>query len=174
VRRLRMLVTVSGSSRPLGCIAAGVSVLLLAAPVAASGSPGKTRARGAASTGAVLGGFTAQNFAVVVEMNKSRQRVARAGVGIRMTCTSGGVFTLPDRYHGLKVSKKGRFSSSFTDTVRNDDGTTTDYAGSVAGTINKARTKAKGTWSLKATLHDVAGAVTDTCDAANITWSAKQ
>jgi hypothetical protein len=164
-----MLVTVSGSSRWLGCVAAGVSVLLLAAPVAASASPAKTR-----TTGAVLGGFTAQNFAVVVEMNKRRQRVTQIGLGIRMTCTSGGVFTVPDRYTGLKVSKKGRFSSSFTDTQRNTDGTTTDYVGSIAGSINKARTKAKGTWSLKAIDHDLAGAVTDTCDAANISWSAKQ
>jgi hypothetical protein len=170
MRRLRMLVTVSGSSRWLGCVAVGVSAVLLAAPVAASGSPGKTRA----STGAVLGGFTAQNFPVVVELNKSRKRVTQIGLGIRMTCTSGGVFTVPDRYSGLKVSKKGRFGTSFTDTERNADGTTTDFAGTIAGSINKARTKAKGTWSLKVTEHDVAGAVTDTCDAANISWSAKQ
>ncbi len=169
MRRLRMLVTVSGSSRWLGCVAAGVSVLLLAAPVAAAGSPAKTRA-----AGAVLGGFTAQNFPVVVEMNKSRQRISQIGLGIRMTCTSGGVFTVPDRYTGLKVSKKGRFGTSFTDIERNADGTTTDFAGTIAGSINKARTKAKGTWSLKVTDHDLAGAVTDTCDAANITWSAKQ
>jgi hypothetical protein len=170
MRRLRMLVTVSGSSRWLGCVAAGVSALLLAAPVAASGSPGKTRA----SAGVVLGGFTAQDFPVVVELNKSRKRVTQIGLGIRMTCTSGGVFTVPDRYSGLKVSKKGRFGTSFTDTERNADGTTTDFAGTIAGSINKARTKAKGTWSLKVTDHDMAGAVTDTCDAANISWSAKQ
>jgi hypothetical protein len=169
MRRLRMLVTVSGSSRWLGCVAAGVSVLLLAAPVAASGSPAKTRA-----TGAVLGGFSAQDFPVVVEMNKTGKRLAQVGIAIRLTCTAGGAFTVPDRYRDLKVSKKGRFSISFTNTVRNADGTTTDLAGSVAGTINKARTRAKGTWSLKATDHDVAGAVTDTCDAANISWSAKQ
>ena len=84
------------------------------------------------------------------------------------------MFSLPDRYLDLKVSKKGRFSSSFTDTVRNDDGTTTDFAGSMSGTLNKAKTKLKGTWSLKVTDHDLAGAVTDTCDAASITWSAKQ
>ena len=107
-------------------------------------------------------------------MAKSQKRVAQVGLAIRLTCTSGGAFTVPDRYRGMKVSKKGRFSATFTSIVRNDDGTTTDLAGSVAGTINKARTKAKGTWSLKATDHDLAGAVTDTCDAANVSWSAKQ
>ena len=167
MRRLRMLVTVSGSSRWLGCVAAGVTVLLLAAPVAASGKSAKP------SAGAVLGGFSAQEFPVVVEMNKSRTRVAQIGLGIRLACTAGGAFTIPDRYRDLKVSKKGRFSSSFTNTVRNPDGTTTDLAGSLAGTINKARTKAKGTWTLTATDDDPAGAVTDTCTA-DVTWSAKQ
>src|SRR4051812_36317667 len=170
MRRLRMLVTESGSSRWLGCVAAGVSALLLAAPVAASGSPGKTRA----SAGVVLGGFSAQDFPVVVELNKSRKRVTQVGLAIRLTCTAGGAFTVPDRYRDLKLSKKGRFSTSFANTVRNADGTTTDFAGSVAGTINKARSKARGTWSLKVTDHDMAGAVTDTCDAANISWSARQ
>ena len=169
MRRLRMLVTVSGSSRWLGCVAAGVSALLLAAPVAASGSPGKTRA----SPGVVLGGFSAQDFPVVVEMAKSQKRVAQIGLAIRLTCTSGGTFTVPDRYRGMRVSKKGRFSATFTDIVRNDDGTTTDLAGSVAGTINKARTKAKGTWSLEGIDHDMAGAVTDTCDSGSVSWSAK-
>jgi hypothetical protein len=170
MRRLRMLVTVSGSSRWLGCVAAGVSALLLAAPVAASGSPGKTRA----STGAFFGGVTAQNFPVAVEMNKSRKRVVRIAIGLRATCTSGSGFSLPDWYKDLKVSKKGRFSSSFTDTIRNDDGTTTDFAGSMSGTLNKAQTKVKGTWSWKGIDHDLAGAVTDTCEIANLSWSAKQ
>jgi hypothetical protein len=165
-----MLVTVSGSSRWLGCVAAGVAVLLLAAPVAATGSPGKTRA----SSGAFFGGFTAQNFPVVVEMNKSRKRVVHIGVGLRATCTSGAMFFAPDRYQDLKVSKKGRFSSAFADTERNDDGTTTDFSGSITGSINKAQTKVKGTWTWKAVDHDLAGAVTDTCEAATFSWSAKQ
>jgi hypothetical protein len=165
-----MLVTVSGSFRRLGCVAAGVAVLLLAAPVAATGSPGKTRA----SSGAFFGGFTAQNFPVVVEMNKSRKRVVRISIGLRATCTSGGGLSVPDWYKDLKVSKKGRFSSAFADTIRNDDGTTTDFSGSITGSINKAQTKVKGTWTWKAVDHDLAGAVTDTCEAATFSWSAKQ
>jgi hypothetical protein len=161
-----MLVTVSGSPRRLGCVAAGVTVLLLAA----SGSP--AGASGAARTGAFLGGFTSQEFPVVVQMSK--RRVVRIGIGLRLTCTSGGAFSLPDSYRDMKISKKGRFSAVFTNTLRNSDGTTTDLEGSLTGTINKARTKAKGTWSLKATDHDLAGAVTDTCDSASVSWSAKQ
>jgi hypothetical protein len=154
MRRLRMLVTVP------------VLVLLLTA----SGSP--AAARSAASTGVFLGGFTSQEFPVALQMSK--RRVVRIGMGIRLTCTSGGAFSAPDSYRDLKVSKKGRFGSAFADTMRNSDGTTTDFAGTLTGTINKARTKAKGTWSLKATDHDLAGAVTDTCDSGTISWSAKQ
>jgi hypothetical protein len=59
-------------------------------------------------------------------------------------------------------------------TNRNDDGTTTDFEGTISGSFNKARTKASGKWSFKATDHDAAGAVTDTCDSGSVSWSAKQ
>jgi hypothetical protein len=174
MRLVGMLVTVSDSTRRLGLVIA-VPLLILAAPVAASARPGVVpHARGAASAGAVYGGFTGQGFPVIVEMNKSRRRVVRIGIGIRMTCTSGGGFAVADRYDDVKVSKTGRFSSSFRDTNRNDDGTTFDREGSISGRLNKARTKISGRWSVKVTDHDLAGAVTDTCDASNISWSAKQ
>jgi len=174
MRLVGMLVTVSGSTRRLGLVIA-VPLFMIAAPVATSaGAAGVPHARGAASAGAVYGGFSAQDFPVIVEMNKSRRRVVRVGIGIRMTCTSGGAFTVADRYEDLKVSKTGRFSSSFRDTNRNDDGTTFDREGSISGTLNRARTKITGRWSVKITDHDLAGAVTDTCEAANISWSAKQ
>jgi hypothetical protein len=134
----------------------------------------KPRAHGAASAGAVYGGLTAQDFPVIVETNKSRRRVVRAAIGIRLSCTSGSTITIADRYADIKVSKRGRFSSLFTNTVRNDDGTTSDLEGSITGALNKARTKVTGKWTFKATDHDPAGAVTDTCEATNISWSAKQ
>lgn len=82
---------------------------------------------------------------------------------------------MPDGYRGLSVSKKRKFSASFGPmTTRNDDGTTTDFEGSVSGAFNNARTKATGKWSLKATDHDAAGAITDTCDSGSVSWSAKQ
>ena len=71
--------------------------------------------------------------------------------------------------------EQGRqFSLSFGPTTRkNDNGTTTDFEGSITGTLNKARTKATGKWSFKGTDHDAAGAVTDTCDSAKVSWTAK-
>ena len=58
-------------------------------------------------------------------------------------------------------------------TNRSDDGTTSDFEGSFSGAFNKARTKVSGKWSFKATDHDAAGAVTDTCDSGSISWTAK-
>ena len=73
------------------------------------------------------------------------------------------------------MSKKGKFSASFGPQVnRNDDGTTTDFEGSLRGALNKARTKLSGKWQLKVTDHDASGAVTDTCDSGSVSWKAKQ
>jgi hypothetical protein len=75
----------------------------------------------------------------------------------------------------MSVSKKRKFGASFGPvTSRNDDGTTTDFEGSDSGAFNKARTKASGKWSLKATDRDASGAVTDTCDSGSINSTVKQ
>jgi hypothetical protein len=125
-------------------------------------------------SGAFFGGFTADEFPVVVEMSKSGRKVVRVGLGHAMTCTSGGEFALPVWDENLKVSAKRRFSRSSAVTVRNDDGTTTDVEVRHAGAFNKARTKVTGTWSSKMTTRDTAGAVTDTCESGTVRWSAKQ
>jgi hypothetical protein len=136
---------------------------------------GAARAVAAAAGGTVYGGMTSQNFPVVIQTNRNRRRVTDAMIAIRANCTSGGFFVVPDGYRDMPVSKKRKFSASFGPTTeRNDDGTTTDFEGSISGSFNKARTKASGKWSFKATDHDAAGAVTDTCDSGSISWTARQ
>jgi hypothetical protein len=150
-------------------VAAGVA---LAVPFAAPAST--DTASTSAVSGVVFGGLTAQDWPVVVELSKNGRRVVRASAGLRLTCTSGGFFNVPDAYGGLPV-KNRKFSVSFGPTTqRNSDGTTTDLEGSISGSINKARSKVTGRWQLKATEHDAAGAVTDTCDSGVVSWSAKQ
>jgi hypothetical protein len=125
--------------------------------------------------GAVYGGATSQDFPVVIELNKSRSKVVRGHIALRLSCTSGGISTQSDVYTGLKVSKKGRFSASFGPELnRHDDGTTTDAEGSFSGKANAARTKLSGKWRLKLTDRDATGAVTDTCDSGSVSWKAKQ
>ena len=154
----------------------GVSLVACAALAAAAlGSPGaRPRAALTAATGSVFGGVTSQGWPVVIELNKTRSQIVRATVGLRLTCTSGAIASVPDNYSKVPL-KRGRFSSSFGPaTQRNPDGTTTDFEGSVTGTMNKARTRMSGKWEYKGTDHDNSGAITDTCDSGSISWSAKQ
>ena len=127
----------------------------------------------ALTPGVIYGGVSSQDFPVVIEVNSRRTRVVRAVLAIRVFCTSGGFVTLPDGYRNL-VIKRGKFRTSFGPiTQPNDDGTTSDLEGSISGRFNSSRTKVSGTWSFKATDHDAAGAVTDTCDSGSVSWSAK-
>jgi hypothetical protein len=157
---------------------AGVLVIaiLASAPFAAAAAPEhrSTLARSAA-VGVSYGGLTSQDFPVIVEVNKRRRKIVRTDIAIRLTCTAGGFITIPDSFSRLSISKTGKFHTSFgPQTQRNDDGTTTDFEGSVRGAFNTLRTKVSGKWSFKATDHDASGAITDTCDSGSVSWRAKQ
>ena len=158
------------------CVGAVAAALLLAAPIAAPASthgvrPTVTKGQ---PPGVVFGGLTSQSTPIVLETSKTGRQVVRAVVGLRLSCASGGIDREFDGYVKLTV-KNRKFGASFGPVVqRNDDGTTIDAEGSIAGSFNRARTKATGTWRLKLTFHDAAGAVTDTCDSGSVSWSAKQ
>jgi hypothetical protein len=151
---------------------------LVAWPLGATASPGNVgpRAWTASAAGVVYGGLTqgTDRFPVVIEVSKSRKQIVRATAAIRLRCSSGGSFTIPDSFDKLKVSKKGKFGVSYgPETFRNDDGTTDDVEGSISGAFNAARTKVSGKWQSKLTHHDATGAVVDTCDSGVVSWSAK-
>jgi hypothetical protein len=157
------------------------AVVMVGPPLAASASPNdptphtRSAAAAAAAAGAVYGGLTTQRFPVVIELNKSRRQVVLAAAAVLMPCTAGGSFVQPDRYQKVPISKQGKFSVKFGPvTQRNDDGTTSDFEGSLSGALNAPRTKLSGKWQLKQTEHDASGAVTDTCDSGSVSWKAKQ
>jgi len=163
--------------RRLGWACAAATAVLAVSPLAAAARPqhASSRATTAGAGGTVYGGATAQDYPVVIEMSKNGRKVVKALIALDLTCTSGDSVSLPDDYEALSVSKKRKFAVSFgPGTQRNSDGTTTDFEGSMRGAFNKARTKVSGKWSLKVTEHDAAGAVTDTCDSGNVSWTAKQ
>jgi hypothetical protein len=149
--------------------------LLATAALAATAAPSQgSSAPIVVTLGTSYGGVTSQDFPVVVDVNRRRSRIVRAVIAIRLSCTSGGFLTVPDGYTKLSI-RRGKFSASFGPvTQRNPDGTTTDVEGTISGTFNSSRTKVSGTWAFKATDHDAAGAVTDTCDSGSVSWSAKQ
>ena len=164
---------------PWLCRAGVLSVLALAStPLVAAAAPRHDRPSAtisAAAAGVVYGGVTPQNFGVMVEVNRSGRRIVRAATGIRLTCTSGRILNVPDGWSRVSVSKSGKFSVAFgPEPDLEEDGSSVEAEGTLAGKFNKSRTSVSGTWTMKATFRDAAGVVTDTCDAGIVRWSAKQ
>lgn len=173
---MRRFGLVHGVSRVrLGAVLAAAFLCSSAQTAASAPQQAPAHGRTAAAVGVIYGGITSQQFPVVLQVSKSRRQIVSAIIGIRAICTSGSAFTAPDGYRRLSISRKGKFSASFgPDTIRHDDGTTTDLEGSIRGTFNAARTRASGKWRFKGTDHDGTGAVTDTCDSGSVSWRAKQ
>jgi len=141
----------------------------------ASAAPASVVTPSATAVGNTYGGVTSQGFPVFVDMNATRRVVVREVAAVVLKCTSGGRFTVPDKFTRLNVTKGGKFHVVYGPfTQRNDDGTTTDFQGRMTGALNDSKTKIVGTWRMIAVDHDAAGAVTDSCDTGLLTWSAKQ
>jgi hypothetical protein len=166
----------SGRARSFRWVSAvGVAVAATIPWTAAASDADSSRVGKAAAPGVVYGGFTPQNWPVVIEVSKDKRKVVRASIGLLLTCTSGISFGFPDDYRNVPLSKKGRFSESFGPIpVAHADGTSTDLQGSVTGATNARRTTMSGTWQVTGVDHDAAGAVTDTCDSGKVAWKAKQ
>ena len=153
-------------------------VALVCTPFVAAAKPrhDPTPARtSAAAVGAVYGGVTPQEYGLMVEVNRSGRRIVRMATGLSLACTSGKDIATPDGWTKIPVSKSGKFSVRFgPETMRDDDGTSVEVEGSVAGKFSKSRASVAGTWTFKLTFHDAAGAVTDTCDSGTVNWRARQ
>jgi hypothetical protein len=158
-------------------VGAAACALVIGTPMipVATASPAGVVTPSATAVGNTYGGVTSQGFPVFVTMNATRRQVVRAIAAIDAKCTSDLALTIPDRFTKLAVTKGGKFRVVYGPyTVRNDDGTTTDWQGRMTGALNDAKTKIVGTWRLIASDHDATGAVTDTCDTGLLTWTAKQ
>jgi hypothetical protein len=154
-----------------------VAIAAVAVPVTATASShvASPYAHNSAAAGLVYGGLTSQGWPVVIEVSKNRRRVARATAALHLTCTDGASGSLTDSYGRLLVNKRRKFSARFGPThVRQDDGTISDFAGSISGTFNRARTRVSGKWRLQITDHDSSGAVIHECGSGSVRWSAKQ
>jgi hypothetical protein len=153
-------------------------VLLPVAAVALVGGvstqPAGALAARPAAAGHVVGGVTTQGWPIVIEVDRNGRRVVRVVVGMDLKCTSAGQDSFPYRFEKLRIADSGRFSTAFPpQTQRLQDGTTRDYSGGISGRFNTASTGASGSWHFKESFYDATGAVSDTCQAADIRWSAK-
>ena len=166
----------SRTASRLGGLLAVAMTAAVVIPPAASASPHShgASARSAAATGLVYGGVTPQGWPVVIELKKNQRRVVRSVFGFDLRCTSGDFFAQWSRFDDLAVNKQRQFRGSYGPyTVRYDDGTTSDWEGSMSGRLNRAHSKMSGTAQMKVTFYDNAGAVTDTCSK-SVSWTAKQ
>ena len=158
-----------------GCAAASAATPRhLGAQAAAKAKPPR---QGIANTpgGTVFGGVTQQGWPVVVALDKGRNRVDRVAIGLDMTCTSGDSFSTSDRFQALKLSRKGRFSTTFGPQRIDAGGVPADVESRVVGRLAADRASVRGVWSLKITLYD-AGATTalDACESGLVRWTARQ
>jgi hypothetical protein len=126
----------------------------------------------AAPSDVVYGGVTPQGWPVVVQLSHDRRTVTKLVVALPLKCGHGAPIVNRDSYAKLKLSKSGRFSDTYGPvTTDNGDGTTTDYRGSVSGTV--AASKIVASSRLSGAFYDATGTLTDTCDSGTVKWTAK-
>jgi hypothetical protein len=141
---------------------------LSAAKASASAAP-------QAPGGFAFGGITPQSWPVVVALNKARDVVEQVVIGLDMTCTSGDTFGTSDGFQALKLSKKGRFGTTFGPERIDAGGVPADVESKVIGRMLKGRASMRGVWSLKITIFDAAGTTAlDTCESGLVSWTAVQ
>ena len=104
----------------LRCAGVLAAAAVLCGPIAESAASHRdaSGARKAPAPGVAFGGTTSQDFPIVIETAKKGKQVARATVAIRMTCTAGGSFTMPDFFARLTVKRSFRPRYRATDTRR--------------------------------------------------------
>jgi hypothetical protein len=169
--------------RPKGTMLTGgtfaIALAVATAPADGASRPRQLDARTAATakapSGFVLGGITPAGWPVVVATNKAATRVDQVVIGLDMTCTSGDTFGTSDGFQKLKLSRKGRFSTTFGPARIDAGGFPADVESKVIGRFDKGRASMRGIWSLKITIYDPAGtAVKDTCESGLVRWTAVQ
>jgi len=132
-------------------------------------------AKAPALGGTVFGGVTPQSWPVVVALSKTGNRVDRVAIGLDVTCTSGDSFGTSDAFRALKLSKTGRFSTTFGPQRIDAGGVPADVESRVIGRIAPDGSSVRGIWSLKITIYDPSGAtVVDTCESGLVRWRARQ
>jgi hypothetical protein len=174
--------------RRAATIAAATLLAALALPYAAgarasgsAGAPLRALAATASSNGAfVFGGFTPQDWPVVVQLSRDRHTISRAAIGLDLKCNSTNRFASgyrvePDEYKRVPLGPHGRFQASFESMiVRYDDGSFDVYSGRAQGKANSAWTKLSGTWQLHVTEYSTSAAVVDDCDSGVVRWTARR
>lgn len=169
--------------RPQGTMLTGAAITaaLAVAAVPANGAQkprhlGATAAAAAtAPTGLVFGGITPQAWPIVVALNRARDRVDQVVIGLDMACASGDTFGTSDGFQALRLSRKGRFATTYGPERIDAGGVPADVESKVIGRLSSNRASMRGVWSLKITVYNPTGVtVLDTCESGLVSWTASQ
>jgi hypothetical protein len=132
--------------------------------------------------GLSFGGLTPQGWPVVIQVSRNLKHVTRAIIGLDENCTpSMDLFGTPDFYGGrradfLPMNKGHKFSAVFgpVSNPQPPAGMTQTAQGSISGKLNRALTKASGTWQLVFITKNTSTGAVDTCDSGVVHWTATQ
>jgi hypothetical protein len=116
----------------------------------------------------ILGGFTSQGWPIVVDLSKSRKRIALIETGLDMSCASGTKFPELDGWIRLAIAADGRVHASMA--VKPQTGTSTSLTGGTdtfTAKFNRQRTKVTGTWELGQSF-SLSNGQTDQCDSGSV------
>jgi hypothetical protein len=161
--------------------AAALTAVTVAAPIA--GAQGATATKAKVVQGVFYGGVTVAGYPVVIQLSATGRKVVRATIGLELKCTTPGDITLPDSFKDIPVSKTtGKFSHTYgPEEIAADPATgvsKVQVSGSISGTVNKAKTRVKGTWTQKIVAFSAAdptgATILDTCDSGVVSYTAKQ
>jgi len=123
---------------------------------------------GAAGLPRMLGGITAQNWPVAMQVPAAGNRIVLVGVGLSMQCRSGASFGTRDFMADVRIRARGAVRESrrlFPQ--RFADGGVLTASDSLNGQFNRDRTAFSGVWHLH---FEFAGPhnQTDSCDSGQV------
>jgi hypothetical protein len=161
----------------IAALAAIAAALPIAAAQGATASSKKKIAQGY-----FYGGITAAGYPVVIQLSKTGKKVVQATIGIELKCQTPGDVTLPDSFKNLPISAAGKFSYTYgPEEVVGDPATGVSkiqVSGYITGTVNRAKTRVKGTWNQKIVAFSAAdptgATILDTCDSGVVSYKAEQ
>jgi hypothetical protein len=145
----------------------------LQALASATAATSKTNPMPAA--GKVLGGFTSQHEAIVLDVGKKDKRLTQVRTALNMSCTSGDQFLISDGFSNAPLAKNGSVSGTFQippeTPTPGSTATLTGGTDSFSGKLNAKRATFSGTWDLHMTFA-LTGGQTDQCDSGHVTFKA--
>jgi hypothetical protein len=125
--------------------------------------------RARAAAGRIYGGVTSQDLPVVVTVAPGRTKVRRIDFGWSSTCRSDTFIQFPDTVSNFRLVG-GRFRGVFGASDKGSQGEELRLAYAVRGSVTRARVS--GRMSVRFTVHDATGNLTDSCASGAFSYTA--